>query len=615
MTFQAASAFWYLLPLGGVIVALYLLKMRRRDVRVPAAFLWPRLTADVRANAPFQRLRVSLLLILQLLSVALLITALANPLRRERGLNGRATVVVLDASASMSASDVSPSRFQSAVSRVRSIVETMTPGDRLALIEAGSTTRVIFPLTGDKPRMFSGLGQVNATDAPNNVGEALRLAAALVGQRPDGRIIVLSDGAFPPVSDFSPGKAQLLFEQVGTGGANVAITAMEAADLPGGSTQVYCGIRNYGTSAVKATVAFNLDGRTVDARTVTLAARQTMPQTFAVPASAQMAHITVSADRDLLRADNEATLYLHGAGGLRVLLVSNGDLFLERALALEPGVRLDKSPTLPDYERAGATGESRYDLIVFDGVPAQSVRSRAVMSFGGAVGMPVTDLGPSQRPKPLTWKRDDPVLRYADLRGLLIQRGRRVSANPEGRVLAEGSDGPLIVASSTDAMRRLYVAFAPLDSDWPLRVSFPIFVSNAVSWLSGGRASAGGNGINVRTGQPFSLTVPPSARQITLKAPDGATTRLDSSSGTVTLREADSTGVYSLSGKGFRAAVAANLLSEAESDILPRATLDISGHAVTARERVVAFGDTWRPILLICLALLAVEWWVFARRS
>src|ERR671916_597839 len=105
MTFQSAAALWWLLPMAGAITALYLLKMRRRAVRVPAAFLWPRLTADVRANAPFQKLRVSLLLVLQLLAVFLLVFGLSNPLRKARGLHGRATVIVLDASASMAATD------------------------------------------------------------------------------------------------------------------------------------------------------------------------------------------------------------------------------------------------------------------------------------------------------------------------------------------------------------------------------------------------------------------------------------------------------------------------------------------------------------------------------
>jgi hypothetical protein len=48
------GALWYLFPLGGAIILLYLLKMRRKDFKVPATFLWPRLTTEVRANSLLQ---------------------------------------------------------------------------------------------------------------------------------------------------------------------------------------------------------------------------------------------------------------------------------------------------------------------------------------------------------------------------------------------------------------------------------------------------------------------------------------------------------------------------------------------------------------------------------
>ena len=54
------------------VLAMYLLKLRRDEAVVPSTLLWTRLVADVEANAPWQRLRRSLLLLLQLLLVAVL---------------------------------------------------------------------------------------------------------------------------------------------------------------------------------------------------------------------------------------------------------------------------------------------------------------------------------------------------------------------------------------------------------------------------------------------------------------------------------------------------------------------------------------------------------------
>ena len=71
------------------VVAMYLLKLRRDERVVPSTLLWQKLLTDVEANAPWQKLRRSLLLLLQLLLVALLAILAARPfLERPAGLAG-----------------------------------------------------------------------------------------------------------------------------------------------------------------------------------------------------------------------------------------------------------------------------------------------------------------------------------------------------------------------------------------------------------------------------------------------------------------------------------------------------------------------------------------------
>lgn len=616
MVFQRLTSLWWLLPLGGIIVVLYLLKMRRRDVRVPAAFLWPKLTADVRANAPFQKLRPSLLLFLQLLALALLVFGLANPLLKARGLHGKATVVVLDTSASMSATDVAPSRFEAAKKRVAGIVETMGGGDRLALIEVGPVTRVVFPLQGDKARMLAALGALTPTDAPNHMGEALRLAAALVGQRSEGRIVVLSDGTFPPVQDFSPGKAQLLFEQIGTGTKNVAVTALDAADSPGGM-EVFAGIRNTGAEPANATVTFTVDGQVADAKDIAIPARQTAGQTLKIPATARSVEVRVKAPGDLLASDNRAVIFPHGAGTVRTLLVSPGNLFLERALSLEPTVRLDKAAAVPDYEKAGSPGVGRYDLVIFDGTPVEKVKAPAAWSFGGAgPGLGVEDEGAASSPRVVAGKRAHPLLKHVDLDNLLIEKGRKVEVLTGAKVLVNGSDGPMVVASEQGGRRSLYLSWNALDSDFPLQVSFPIFIGNAVEWLTGeGRAGGDEGGLSVRTGRPFNIASPVGAKTLTLKRPDGSKESLDASTGMAVVRTTNTVGMYTVSGPKSKTEVAVNVLNEDESDITPRATLDLAGKSVAAQSATVVLAETWRWLLLAALLVLCCEWWVFVKRS
>ncbi len=115
-------AFWFAL-LAIPIVLLYLLRLRRRAQPVSSTLLWRRAILDREANTLWQRLRRNVLLFLQLATLAFLIFALARPYLQAPGGPSRQVIVLLDASASMQATDVRPSRFEAARAQVRALIE------------------------------------------------------------------------------------------------------------------------------------------------------------------------------------------------------------------------------------------------------------------------------------------------------------------------------------------------------------------------------------------------------------------------------------------------------------------------------------------------------------
>ena len=120
-----------------VVLAMYLLKLRRDEAVVPSTLLWRALVADVEANAPWQRLRRSLLLLLQLLLVAILAILAARPfVERPAGLAGD-LVLVVDTSASMQATDVTPTRLDAAKAAAVDALKDLPAGGKVSVIAAG----------------------------------------------------------------------------------------------------------------------------------------------------------------------------------------------------------------------------------------------------------------------------------------------------------------------------------------------------------------------------------------------------------------------------------------------------------------------------------------------
>src|SRR5438128_2306811 len=102
-----------------IVVIFYLLKVRRHDEEVSSTFLWNDLIRDLAAHEPLQRLKWSLLLLLQLVALALLTFAVARPFSEQIGQKPVQAVLLVDGSASMQAKDVGPTRFAKAVDAAR----------------------------------------------------------------------------------------------------------------------------------------------------------------------------------------------------------------------------------------------------------------------------------------------------------------------------------------------------------------------------------------------------------------------------------------------------------------------------------------------------------------
>jgi hypothetical protein len=589
----APAALLWLIPLAGIIIALYLLKMRRRDVRVPATFLWPAMTYEIRANALFQKLKFSWLMVLQLLALAAIVFALARPQMLQRGLGGAVTVVVIDTSASMSATDVKPSRFGEAIRQAEGLISRAQSTDRIAVIEAGSIPRVVAALSGEPSRLRRALGELRPTDAEGDVGEALRLAASLAANQPSARIVLLSDGVFPEVANFSPGKAEVVFPRIGTSGENVAISAFAMADTPRGR-ELFYGVRNFGREAAGVRLQLFADGKLFDSKSVELKPQQTVGETVRAPAGAKLFEAKLESG-DALAADDYAVALSDPGASVRVLLVTTGNLFLERALTLEPRVVLDKSATVP------TSGE--WDVAVLDGITTERIPARTVLRFG-ASGRGLN----LRKPTFADASSGQPLLRGVDLSDVYVDVAESGVAPAGAQVVAEFQGGtPAIMTRQASGRREVIVGFRPLDSDFPLQVGFPIFLANALEWLV--PPSSRGTTMVVSAGRTISLPAPSDA-PVTLKGPARSLT-LNPTNGSVLLRDLRTVGKYEIGKRTLHVI----LRSDLESAIAPQDRVVLGGTPIASTNAITRFADLWRWVALLGLFILAGEWWLFARRS
>lgn len=616
----------WLLPLMGAIVLLWLHRPRREELVVPSLRLWGGLITEDNADPARRFVRRHLLLVLQLLSAFLLTLALARPFLFGRALAGQRYVLIIDNSASMQATDVRPSRLEAARADAAEFIgQHMRPDDTALILQISPRALLLCRMTSDPARLRAALSEVSPTDAPGDMAGALLLAQALVGMKANAHLQVYSDGLsaaegsnVPPAPSFDTRQVV-----IGTNHPdNIGIAALDVQSTSAGSDTLFVTVNQTGnTGHPGLTLSLSIDGRLLDARQVLFAQNASRVQ-FSIPMSSRPQIVTVRLEHtvDDLASDNSASLVLAPRHKSHVLLVSAGSLFLERGLASLPNVQVSEvAPAQfnPLHAQAG-----RLDVVVLDGeLPAGALPPGRYLTFGRA-GLPTPFVFAPQAPADIAVLRQSsahPVMRFVDMRNIRVRSRVSTQSSVWGHTLVDGSRGPLLVAGEANGSRVVSAGFSLSDSDWPLRVAFPLFLANSIAWLSEG--SVPGTVLpGYAAGQAAPVTLPPGGGAAQVTRPDGTTRRISvpPAGGTIALGDTSQAGLYRVRGpEGDSYPVAVNLLSPSASALLPRQPLmlrhPMPGRGAGERHRVRSEWWTWAAAL--ALLLLAAEWWVYHRRA
>ncbi|HEX8551844.1 MAG TPA: BatA and WFA domain-containing protein [Abditibacteriaceae bacterium] len=593
--------------LSGAIVVLYLLRLKRKERMVSSTLLWQESLRDVQANAPWQKLRQSLLMWLQILVVILAALALARPAISVWTAGGQTIVIVMDASASMAATDVAPSRFGQAQREAARLVGALSGGDEAAVISAGSSTRVLAPLTRDKNALQRAINNAKPLDTSANLGEAIALASSLLRDRKPSQITVLSDGASPVETAEKATNVQ--FVKIGLRSDNVAITAMDARRgyADGARAQVFVTARNFSNRAREVNLELSRDGELFAVRPLAVPANSARSELFegAFASGLFTARLDV---KDDLASDNTTYASLEAATKSTVLLISEGNVFLEKALSLDKNVELVRV----------APGESlpqgRFDVVVSDGDAGKVLPDTNLLLFNTIpTSAPVEKAnGLLATPGVADWNRTHPVTRNASWADLRVAESLNARTKPWAQAIVEAERAPLVVAGERGGRRVVWCGFDVRASDLPLRVTFPIFITNALRWLGSSRGAARESATQ-RTGEAVSLALPAGTGEAEVSAPDGSKRRVRVDGTTAMYDGATQAGLYRVAAGKYSSAFGVSLLNATESDLTPKDKLTIGGKELGGTSSARSNRELWPWIVFAALSLLGLEWWIFHR--
>jgi hypothetical protein len=610
---------------AAILTGLYLLKPRRRRVVVAFAPLWMAAAGERRSERWARRLRRWLSLALQLVVLALLLVAAADPRPSAAEAAGRTVVVLVDRSASMSATDEPGTRLGAAREKAREIVGGLGHADRALVASFAADVTAGSGFEADAGRLARAIDDVSPTDEPADLPRSLAFAAAALRGRPHPTIVLVSDGRFSDdarasvdwrddASDARPRLAgvDVRWARVGRRARNVALLGFAARRLPAdpASVEAALTLRNFGDAPAAVTVEITAGERAtpVDRARFSLAAGETRRHVLpdvAAPGARLVARLV---EPDDLASDNRAYATVPGLERVRVLRVGAPNLYLDGAL-LSLGEAVSVHGARPEAAEASRARWASYDVVIFDGVsptPAPTAGHFLYLAPHGP-GSPFPGRGVVRDPVFSDVRRGHPLLRQLDLGDVNIAEAERLGLAAGDVAVASSFGAPLVVARERPGLRVAALAFDVRRSDLPMRAAFPLLIANATSWLAGSDAREVGAAIVGRTAR---VPAPQGTRAVPIVDPAGSkwTAAVTGDGVEVVIRRA---GFYRVGD----ATLAANASDAVESDTAPVRELALGGRALSPPDPPRGGGH--RPISTFALwaaALLLVLEWVTTHR-
>jgi hypothetical protein len=505
---------------------------------VSTNLFWKQVYEEKPPRSLWQNLRHLLSLLAQLLLLLLLVLAIADPYFSWQALQARRLVVVIDTSASMKATDISPSRFEAARSAVHRAIDGLRFRDEMAIVTAGSQPEVVLGMANHVPTLRRAVDSVEPVDASAAMEAAVELAKQLIGDHPHGQVLVYSDGCAQRPSEIvttsvaQPGKGDQKKEEptekpdvkqpevvnntFASSASNVGITQFQARRslIDPIGYEVLVSVKNASAAPVKGRLELELEGIPVDVIPLNLKPDEVWTRSLektsleggvlkasltqlSVPDSAtESSESSPAANSDkpakdaaesspdspvnMLPTDDIAWGIVPPRKVQNVLIVTPGNLFLRKVFEANPLVNISIANELPSQWPTDT-------IVVLHRLIPSTLPSTPVLVVDPESDSDAWKLGATiENPIVTEQDEDSPLMTHIRMDNVLMPEAKRMEFNLPFKQLAATVTGEAVYAELQRPSGRCLVLSVNLEkSDLAFRTAFPILITNALGWFAG----------------------------------------------------------------------------------------------------------------------------------
>jgi hypothetical protein len=604
---------WILLAIP-ILIIIHTLKPKPRPVDVTNLFLWTQVIKERSRNLSFERLKRNLPLLLQILLVVLAAMSLAKPTWTYLTAQKGNMVLVIDTSASMKTRSESGTRFDLARKKALDLIEERDQDQKILIVAAGKKPVVTSGYIKNSSHAQDVVKKLQPTDAAVNLEPAIYFALSFVDPVKKDLLYLISDGAARNFSTLIKNHPRIRPIIISGGEHNIGITKFEFRQLFDHSDQYefMLEIKNFDPSPLECPIRLSIDGVGLFERVIDFAAQER--KMLIIPYSGLIngiARAMLNIDDDFA-VDNQAYLSLSAAKDIWVLLVSKGNDFLEKLLAAYPNFRVNSVKEIIPSSWHEQT--ARHDIVIVDRMNfPQTDKGNFLLIDAYSPSLPVAKTGQIRRPEILDWDRNSPLMANVNLSGLILEEGAKLQTdNQLEPVIASTGTGLMYLFEKT-ALRIVLLGFDISKSDLPLKVAYPVMMSNIFNWLNPHKLEF--SIFQIKAGESFDIYLKPQTDILYTRAPNEKWEKHQVKMNPFEYQNTGTVGIYTIAENSKERYFTVNLADESESDIASMSLTDTPDQSEISpiSEKIMTDQPIWMLFILISCAVLIIEWYAWLK--
>ncbi len=564
------SALW-VLGLIPVILIIHSLRPKPRQVEIAGLFLWQDAVHETSSGLHIRRIiRKNLPLFLQVFIIVLSALGMAGPKWLYSSQKSGRIILVADVSASMKTVTTKGTRFDQAREKALQLIDGLRKDSKMLIIEAGNKPILKSPFSDDKQHLRQIIADMQPQDVTGKLEKALYMALSFVEPGQNDRICLVTDGAGGEFDRISGMYKDIKPVFISGGTRNIGITRFEFRQelMNEDQYQILLEIKNFNQAETDCPVSLSVDETVIVQKTVRLGPMEKKQLIFpyaGLIAGIAQASLEITDD---FPVDNQAYTVLNKSKDIWVLLVSKGNYYLEKILSAYPNLKVNRiNEIIPS---SWTTQVLSNDIVILDRItsfPKVNAGSFILIrSFSPSI--PIRAKGRIDNPNVLDWDRNHPIMDDLDLSRLRIRSAVLADVDKPARVLIESGETGLMHVYQQNKLRAVFLGFDLSDSDLPLRVAFPVMMSNIFNWLYPNKLRF--SSLQTKAGETFPIYLKTRTRKFKIQRPSGKWETHYSDANIFEYANTGEAGIYTVAeGKKWRY-FAVNLADESESDIIAK---------------------------------------------